>query len=128
MWILVIGGTSFVGRHLVARALAAGHELTLFNRGVTNPDLFPEAEHVHGDRDGGLAPLAGRTWDAAVDTCGSVPRVVAGAAPPPRLLADPVAHSTFVSTLSVHPDEVAPGAGEDAPLFDPPAEGVEEIT
>jgi len=125
MRILVIGGTSFVGRHLVAGALAAGHELTLFNRGVTNPDLFPEAEHLHGDRDGGLAPLAGRTWDAAVDTCGYVPRVVGDSA---RLLADSVAHYTFVSTLSVHPDDVAPGADEDAPLFDPPAEGVEEIT
>jgi 2'-hydroxyisoflavone reductase len=125
MRVLVIGGTSFVGRHLVARALAAGHELTLFNRGVTNPELFPEAEQLRGDRDGGLAPLRGRTWDAAVDTCGYVPRVVADSA---GLLAGSVGHYTFVSTLSVHPDDVAPGADEDAPLSDPPAENVEEVT
>jgi 2'-hydroxyisoflavone reductase len=74
MRILVIGGTEFVGRHFVARALSEGHGLTLFNRGVTNPELFPEAERIRGDRDGGLAPLAGRTWDVAVDTCGYVPR------------------------------------------------------
>jgi 2'-hydroxyisoflavone reductase len=125
MRVLVIGGTSFVGRHFVARALASGHELTLFNRGVTNPGLFPEAEHIHGDRDGGLAPLRDRAWDVAVDTCGYVPRVVGDSA---RMLAEAVEHYTFVSTLSVHPDDVPPGADEDAPLFDPPGEGVEEIT
>jgi 2'-hydroxyisoflavone reductase len=123
--VLVIGGTSFVGRHLVAHALAAGHELTLFNRGVTNPGLFPEAEHLRGDRDGGLAPLEGRVWDVAVDTCGYVPRVVGDSA---RLLAGAVEHYTFVSTLSVHPDDVPPGADEDAPLLEPPPPEVEETT
>ncbi len=125
MRILVIGGTSFIGRHLVAHALAAGHALTLFNRGRTDPGLFPEAEHLRGDRDGGLAPLEGRTWDAALDTCGYVPRVVADSA---RLLADAVDRYAFVSSISVHPDGVPPGATEDAPLFDPSPPGVEDVT
>ena len=123
--ILVIGGTSFVGRHLVGRALAAGHQMTLFNRGLTGPGLFPEAEHLRGDRDGGLAPLQGRSWDAAVDTCGYVPRVVGDSA---RLLAGAVDRYLFVSTLSVHPDEVEVGADEDAPLVGLPADGVEDVT
>jgi 2'-hydroxyisoflavone reductase len=126
MRILVIGGTSFVGRHFAAHALAAGHELTLFNRGITNPDLFPEAERIRGDRDGGLAPLADRSWDAVLDTCGYVPRVVGDSA---RLLADAVDRYAFVSTLSVHPDGVEAGTTEDGALFAPaPADGPEEIT
>ena len=125
MRILVIGGTSFLGRHLVAHALASGHRMTLFHRGRTNPDLFPEAERIHGDRDGGLAPLAGHTWDAVLDTCGYVPRVVGDSA---GLLADAVERYLFVSTLSVYPDDVEPGATEDAPLLDPPPAEVEEIT
>ena len=125
MRILVIGGTSFVGRHFAAHALAAGHEVTLFNRGRTNPELFPEAERIRGDRDGGLAPLAGRSWDAVLDTCGYVPRVVGDAV---RLLADAVDRYAFVSTLSVHPDDVEPGATEDAPLLDAAAPDVESVT
>ena len=121
----MIGGTAFVGRHFAARALAAGHELTLFNRGRTNPGLFPEAERIRGDRDGGLASLAGRSWDAVLDTCGYVPRVVGDSA---RLLADAVDRYAFVSTLSVHPDDVEPGATEDAPLFDPAPPDVESVT
>lgn len=125
MRILVIGGTEFVGRHFVARAIESGHRVTLFNRGITNPTLFPEAERIRGDRDGGLAPLAGRTWDVAVDSCGYLPRVVGSSA---RLLADAVEHLTFVSTLSVHPDDVPAGASEDGPILAPPPLDVEEIT
>lgn len=121
----MIGGTEFVGRHLVAQALEQGHHLTLFNRGLTNPGLFPEAERIRGDRDGGLAPLEGRTWDVAVDTCGYLPRVVGRSA---RLLSGAVEHLTFVSTLSVHPDDVRVGAGEDDPISDPPRPEVEDIT
>ena len=76
MKILIIGGTRFLGRHLVDAALARGHEVTLFNRGHTNPDLYPEIETIIGDRDGGLDALAGRKWDAVIDTCGYYPRIV----------------------------------------------------
>ena len=85
MKILVLGGTKFVGRALVEAALAAGNEVTLFHRGATNRDLFPEAEHVLGDRDGDLGLLAGRSWDVCVDVSGYLPRLVRDAADgPPR--------------------------------------------
>ena len=60
MRLLFLGGTLFVGRHLVEAAQARGHEVTLFHRGQTNPDLFPDLEHLYGDREGDLAALAGR--------------------------------------------------------------------
>ena len=87
MRLLVLGGTKFLGRHTVALSLEQGHEVTLFTRGQTNPDLFPEAEHLRGDRDGDLGALAGREWDAVVDPSGYVPRVVRGSA---ELLRDAV--------------------------------------
>ena len=62
MRILVLGGTRFLGRAIVEAALARGHELTLFNRGRTNPGLYPGVERITGDRDGGLSGLAGRRW------------------------------------------------------------------
>ena len=102
MRLVVIGGTHFVGRAMVEDAVARGHDVTVFHRGPAEPEGFPEVEHVHGDRDGGLDALAGGTWDAAIDTCGYVPRVVRDSA---RLLADAVATYVFVSTLSVYPDD-----------------------
>jgi 2'-hydroxyisoflavone reductase len=123
MRLLVLGGTSFVGRHLVEAALARGDAVTLFNRGRTNPDLFPEAKHVHGDRDGGLEPLAGRSWDAVVDTCGFFPRVVRDSA---RLLAPQVEHYTFISSVSVYADLSTP-ASEDSPVGTLEDETVEQM-
>jgi 2'-hydroxyisoflavone reductase len=67
MKLLVLGGTKFLGRAVVEAALARGHEVTLFNRGQTNPELFPEAERLRGDRDGDLAAIEGREWDAVID-------------------------------------------------------------
>ncbi|HCO02666.1 MAG TPA: epimerase, partial [Actinobacteria bacterium] len=96
MKLLVIGGTKLVGPGVVEAALEAGHEVTTFNRGVSNPGRFgSHIEELYGDRDGGLQPLEGRTWDAVVDTCGYVPRIVEQSA---RLLADATEHYTFVST------------------------------
>jgi 2'-hydroxyisoflavone reductase len=98
--VLVIGGTKFLGRAFVEAALARGHELTLFNRGETNPDLFPDVEKLRGDRAGDLSPLEGRTWDAVVDTSGYVPSVVRASA---ELLRD-VSLYAFVSSVSVYAD------------------------
>jgi nucleoside-diphosphate-sugar epimerase len=103
--LLVLGGTRFLGRHFVEAALARGHEVTLFTRGRTNPDLFPEAERLHGDRDGGLSVLEGRTWDAVVDTPGYFPRIVRASA---ELLRDAVEQYAFVSTVSVYADLSTP--------------------
>src|SRR5215218_6043176 len=111
MRILILGGTVFLGRHVAAAALARGHGLTLFNRGRTNPDLFPEAEKLRGDRDGDLGALAGRSFDAVVDTSGYVPRIVRRTL---DALGD-VGHYTFVSSISVYADQSQP-ADEDAAL------------
>jgi 2'-hydroxyisoflavone reductase len=124
MKLLIIGGTRFLGRALVEAALDAGHRVTLFNRGQTNPDLFPQVEKLRGDRDGGLEPLRGRQWDAVVDACGYVPRVVRASA---KLLADQVDHYIFISTLSVYRDPGLVGAGENAPLATLEDETTEEI-
>ncbi len=125
MNILVIGGTRFVGRHFVTAALARGHEITLFNRGQSDDSLFPGVEHLHGDRDGDLGALAGRRWDAVVDTCGYVPRVVRQSA---ELLKDAVDRYLFISSISVYADLAEPGADENAPLQTLTDETVEEIT
>jgi 2'-hydroxyisoflavone reductase len=123
--LLVLGGTKFLGRHVVEAALAAGHEVTLFNRGLTAPSLFPEVEQLRGDRDGGLAALGGRSWDAAVDTSGYVPRLVRASA---ELLADAVAHYTFVSSISVYRAPLASGQDESAAVVELSDPSVEEIT
>ncbi|KAB2905763.1 MAG: epimerase [Anaerolineae bacterium] len=100
MRILIIGGTRFVGRHMAEAALKRGHELTLFHRGKTNPGLFPEAEHLHGDRDGYLDALRSRSWDVVIDTSGYVPRVV-------RQSVEMLQGSSlyiFISSISVYRD------------------------
>ena len=125
MDILILGGTVFLGRHLVEAALGRGHQVTLFNRGIHNPELFPEVERIKGHRDGDLSPLRGRRWDAVIDTCGYVPRAVGASA---GLLADAVDHYTFVSSISVYSDDIAPGADEDAPVQELPDPTVEEVT
>jgi 2'-hydroxyisoflavone reductase len=106
--ILILGGTLFVGRHLVDAALARGHEVTLFNRGREAPDLQTGVEQLTGDRRGDLAALRGRRWDAAIDTAAYVPSVVDRAA---RLLAPSIDHYTFVSTRSVYVDHRDSGEG-----------------
>ncbi|MEV7007248.1 NAD-dependent epimerase/dehydratase family protein [Streptosporangium sp. NPDC051022] len=73
MRILIIGGTQFVGRHITAAALAAGHEVSLLHRGRTGPDLFPEAEHLTADRNADLSILRGRRWDATIDVSAYLP-------------------------------------------------------
>ena len=100
MRLLVIGGTKFLGRTLVEDALRRGHELTLFTRGRTDPELFPEAEHLRGDRKTDLSALEGRTWDAVVDTSGYVPADVRASA---ELLRDSGRY-VFVSSVSVYAD------------------------
>jgi 2'-hydroxyisoflavone reductase len=98
--VLILGGTKFLGRAVAEAALARGHELTLFNRGETNPELFPEAERLRGDRTGDLSALAGRTWDAVVDPSGYVPSVVRASAE--RL--EGSGRYVFVSSVSVYAD------------------------
>ena len=98
MKLLVIGGTSFVGRAFVERAVADGHDVTVFHRGEQEPDDLPPVTHVHGDRDGDLDRLGDGTFDAVVDTSGYVPRVVDATA---SLLADRTRRDLFVAKTSV---------------------------
>ena len=100
MRVLVLGGTKFLGRAVVEAALARGHELTLFNRGQTNAELFPEVEQVRGDRDRDLSALGGRIFDAIVDTSGYVPATVRASAE----LLKSCGHYAFVSSVSVYAD------------------------
>jgi len=104
MRILVLGGTQFLGRHVVDAALEHGHRITSFNRGQTRPELFPDVEKLRGDRDGDLGALAGRTFDAVVDTSGYVPRIVEQTI---DALGE-VGHYTFVSSISVYADVSTP--------------------
>ena len=101
MRILVLGGTIFLGRHVVEAALARHHEVTLFNRGQDNPDLYPEAEKLVGDRNQDLAALQGRSFDVVVDTSGQLPGQVQTSA---GLLSAATEHYTFVSSISVYSD------------------------
>ena len=119
----MLGGTVFLGRHLVEAALQRGHEVTLLNRGRTNPDLFPEAEHLVGDRDEDLSALHGRSWDAAVDTSGYLPRQVRAVT---ELLSDSLAHYAFVSSLSVYPLGQLDKA-EHAPVVELEDEATEDV-
>lgn len=123
MKVLILGGTVFVGRHLVDAALERGDEVTLFNRGRTSTDLFPSVERLRGDRDGDLAALAGREWDVAVDTSGYVPRVVRQTA---ELLGEAVGRYCFVSSMSVYADfsEAPTETSPVATLDDPASEDV----
>jgi 2'-hydroxyisoflavone reductase len=124
MNLLVLGGTVFLGRHIVEAALARGHTVTLFNRGQHNADLFPEVEKLRGDRDGGLDALRGRRWDAAIDPSGYLPRLVRASA---ELLADAVDRYCFISSISVYEKLPVPGMDESAPvgmLADPTTEEI----
>jgi 2'-hydroxyisoflavone reductase len=121
MRLLVLGGTKFLGRHVVSSALEHGHEVTTFTR----ESSMPGAEALHGDRDGDLDALRGRAWDGVVDTSGYVPRVVRQSA---ELLRDAVGRYVFVSSVSVYADFSQP-VSESSPvaqLEDPETEEVME--
>jgi 2'-hydroxyisoflavone reductase len=113
MNLLILGGTAFLGRHLVEIAMAGGHTVTLFNRGRTNPELFPTVEKIHGDRKLSLEALSNRTWDYVIDTSGYHPRDVRLSG---EFLADRVGHYVFISTISVYSDFIIPNPAEDSPL------------
>ncbi|MDX6696589.1 MAG: hypothetical protein QOF02_4192 [Blastocatellia bacterium] len=113
MKILIIGGTVFLGRYLVEAALKRGHQVTLFNRGLHNPELYPEVERLIGNRLTNLDALKGRSWDAVIDTCGYTPGATGASA---RLLSGSVAHYTFISSVSVYANFAAAGYDESAPV------------
>jgi 2'-hydroxyisoflavone reductase len=124
MKLLILGGTLFLGRALVEAALARSHEVTVFHRGRHRKEPIPGVESLLGDRDGRLDALAGREWDAVVDTSGYVPRLVRASA---ELLAERVRRYVFVSSISVYADFSRP-TPEDAALATMPESEQEEVT
>ena len=128
MEILFLGGTQFVGRHMVEVALERGHTPIIFHRGKTGTDLFPEVERIQGDRDGGLDSLRGRSFDAVVDVSGYLPRIVKDSV---DLLADAADRYLFISTVAVYEPTPEAGLTEDAPLIaldDPTTETIDGKT
>ena len=115
--LLILGGTGFVGPAVVEAARARGFSVTLFNRGKTRPELFPDIEKLRGNRDPnkdeGLKALEGRSWDAVIDTSGYVPRIVRASA---ELLSKNVKQYIFISSISVYKDNSKPNMDETAEL------------
>jgi len=125
MKILIIGGTKFLGRHLVDAVLAGGHEVTLFNRGKTNPTLFPNVETISGDREHDIGKLSGGEWDAAIDVAGYVPRIVRLSA---QGLEASVKRYVFISSISAYAGFEKIGINESDPVGKLEDETVEEVT
>lgn len=113
MSILILGGTGFIGPHLVTVAMQRGHTITLFNRGRTNTHLFPDVEKLVGDRNDNLSALAGRRWDAVIDNSGYTPQQVGMSV---DLLKDACDQYLFTSTRSVYTDFTHDVMDEDAPV------------
>ncbi len=113
MNILIIGGTSFIGRHIVEAAIHNGHEITLFNRGISNSNVFPELRHITGDRIKDADKLAGQKWDAVIDTCAYAPTDLT-----PVLEHLDTDFYVFVSTISVYKDYANGPPTETAAVWD----------
>lgn len=112
--ILILGGTGFIGPHQVRYAQQRGHTITLFNRGRTNPSLFPDVEKLQGDRaTGDYASLEGREWDVVIDNPTTIPRWVRQAA---EAVKGRAKHFVFISTISTYASNDVPDADETAPL------------
>lgn len=111
--ILILGGTHFLGIHLTEECQKQGHEVTLFNRGSQNPDLFPDVTKLQGNRDGNLQALLGHRWDAVIDTSGHLPRIVEQSA---KILSNAANHYTFISTIGVYENFHTPNIDEGYPI------------
>jgi len=122
--LLILGGTRFLGPALVGAARKSGWTLTLFNRGKSNPGLFPDLEQIHGDRNESTKPLEGRKWDAVVDTSGYFPRQIRTAM---ESLKGNVGQYVFISSISVYADTSKP-CDEASPVATTPDENAQKIT
>ncbi|MDP1663185.1 MAG: hypothetical protein Q8L55_14810 [Phycisphaerales bacterium] len=138
--VLFLGGTVFLGPHTVDRLIARGHTVTLFNRGKSFPELFPQLEKLRGDRGTAgktkserdfkslEAEIAkGRKWDAVIDTCAYVPKYMRAST---ALLKDAASHYVMVASVNAYKSEAEPNQDESAPTWDtwPEEAGVDEKT
>lgn len=129
MNLLVLGGSQFVGRHIVLQALERGHSVTTFTRGQTQGSLPASVTRLHGDRDpesgdGGLDSLQTGTWDACIDVSGYLPRVVRQSA---EALHGRVGRYLFISTVSVYAPGERETTTEDSPLIELADPATEDI-
>lgn len=128
MRVLILGGTQFVGRHIVEALLSSGHEVSILTRGITPDELPVEVERLRSDRDEGvpgLKALKNRYWDACIDVSGLTPRQVR---PSAELLRESVERYVFISAVSVYGDPDKRPVLETHPLLSPAGEDVTEIT
>jgi 2'-hydroxyisoflavone reductase len=127
MTVLILGGTQFVGRHIVEALLAGGHKVSILTRGKSPDELPTQVERLRGDRDAGvlgLEALMGRSWDACVDVSGYTPRQVR---PSAERLCARVKRYAFVSAVSVYGDPVHRPVRETHPRMPPADEDVTEV-
>jgi 2'-hydroxyisoflavone reductase len=126
--ILILGGTGFLGPATIEIAQARGHQVTMFNRGKTRPDLFPGVTKLHGDRDPkkgeGLKALETGAWDAVIDNSGYYPRMVGASA---ALLAPRAKQYLYISSISAYKEPNPENGTEDAPLATLTDPAVEDI-
>ena len=111
--VLILGGTTFLGPHLTNELLSHGHKVTHFNRGSDHGFSFPEVETLHGTRCSDMKALEGQKWDAIIDTCGYLPKVVEASS---KILAQTTKHYTFISTISVYENFNQHSIAEDSPV------------
>lgn len=127
MNILILGGTQFIGRHIVETLLAAGHQVAILTRGKTADELPAQVERLRGDRDegaAGLAALAGRSWDVCVDVSGYTAQQVR---PSAELLSADVRRYVYISAVSVYGDPHDRPVRETQPRMEPADEDVIEV-
>jgi 2'-hydroxyisoflavone reductase len=110
---LIIGGTKFLGRHLVDSLLGRGHEVALFNRGKYSAERVPNVETINGDRNRDLEKLNGRKWEAVIDTCGYLPETVRKSA---EFFSESTEAYVFVSSMSCYDDTSRPDYDETTPV------------
>ena len=126
--ILILGGTGFLGPATIEAAQARGHQVTMFNRGKTRPELFPGVEKLHGDRDPkkgeGLKALEQGTWDAVIDNSAYYPRMVAASA---GLLAPRIRQYLLISSISAYKEPNPEAGTEDAALATMPDPTLEDM-
>ena len=124
--VLVLGGTNFLGPAIVTKLVEAGFDVTLFNRGVTRPELFPSLIKIRGDRSQGpgaydaLAQDNGR-WDAVVDVWPENPDYVKHSS---DILQGKTSHYLFISSVAVYESYREAGMTEEAAIID--GQGFEE--
>lgn len=122
--ILILGGTTFLGPHLVQELQQHGHEVTIFTRGNQSSKIS-NVEELRGNRDGNLEALKNRNWDAIIDTSGHLPRLVRESS---NLLTNSTNHYTFISTIGVYQDFHKQQIDENYPTAKLENEDIEEIT